>query len=1181
MPGAQSTCDEKSGSKAECGAWMDKQSRRNNNKDSDFKPASAADMLKSESLDEQQSALLRKIILGTLQPGPSDRKEAREIYDLCRAHVLKEGRHSELELLGTVLPGCPDKNHEDLKAQVMPDKAGIPDFAFEKSLRTGQLHRQCQMEVFRDLERRVANNASDAGDCALQLAALIANGYLVCNREMMEEEIERYLTSAVTSGNQLAISGAINILDAMGRKVHHDMRRQVLDGFRNREFRLQAVTEIKSLFFPLSFGPTIAKPRMPGAVRFPFAHKYNIQARLYGVRTWKREFREEFIDFLLSREYHQLLSVIPISLLEPEDIDWPKPDSPRLSSSMVAKFTYDSCVSLENMTSHEQDGFMDEIQENKVVNEPTEVGLTLLQLAACRGDEATASVLLDTLGADVNAYGKTAHWTPLWLACFLGHIDMATFLVGHGADLTCTDSSQGLTILHLLSQFTTKDGVEGIGCEALAAGVDINAKSEYGITPLLAAMLVFDYSSGATIEFLLENGADPLNSTLARSELYDLPVSPLSLCVLNLDTDLLEQMLSAIPQNSGVEGGAHKVALLQEVGFQLMCSQTTFGSMFQTGSKYRRNLKRILQAVVNLKRTNLFWMSPYPTPLAYAFDMDRADIMEMLLVIDPDTPLEVPQLHEPDQRVIVLLEECIMRHNVRAVNALIRHGADMLKPTGMGDTSLSCMAKEMPSMLLDALDYLENLPIAARGGKTVQEILEIPQLDTPGIFDCIVLNGSSDDLVIAEALRAKYGLNHDHVQPLPPNTTTLIGASIVWSFSYGYDRLAQIRYLLSLEPKPKFLLPSGVNLFTMALMSSDESKAVEHMELLRLLFNAYPDMDNLTQGWRHLLPALHRAASGTNLEVLRLMQEHVEFKHPGKSLPYNHVHLRNEIPEGAVLLTMLDCCRFGIVVPGFNTDISHLPNYGEEGILGMSAFDLSKNRDEKKRIYQYLREQGAVHGWELDGYFISGRILWTNSLPVDDFRQFLEKLTRKYSLDPWEHGPEPDAEFPSTWFPFAWREVERYYGLDILHDTKGEFTDLLSLIRASPAMSTPKTQLRICELVWRGNNFCLRAWDLPFASTRLLKELSHYFSTRVRERERWVQLNGATPPYKVTSYRESPSMWHGDATDMAPYTRHGRVWKENEVAKLSDDIFRNWAAEFGKLEEDIPDELRATVMSYF
>lgn len=701
-------------------------------------------------------------------------------------------------------------------------------------LRTALLPRQCRLEVFRDLDRRVTHNTSDAGDSAFQLAALAANGYLNCNRDMWENETERYLISAVAAGSLRARCGAINVLDAMGRQVPQDLRRQILHGFQDHSFQLQAVSESKSIFFRLSFLPEIDEPMIHGAIRFPFAHKYQMPAVLVGFRTWRKEFSEQFDNFLQSRQYRQLLSVISIGLVDSK-IDWPMPGSPRLSSSAVAKYIYNSSVSVNNMDSDDRDSFVGEILEREMVNEPTAVGLTLLQLAASRGDEATASVLITTLCADVDGCGKTDNWSPLWLACFLGYIDMATFLLGHGADITCADS-QGLTVLHLLSQLITKDGVEGIGYQALAAGVDINAKSEYGITPLIAAMLVFDYSSGAAMEFLLENGADPLEATLMESESYPLPVSPLSLCILNLDIDLLEQMLSVIPQRLGDEGEAFMLALVQDAGFRLMRSQTSFGAMFENGSKFRTNLKRILQAVVLLKRTGPFWMNASSTSLEssltpleasrvlleYAFSIDRTDLMEMLLDIEPNASFEIAR-NEAGARQVIMLDESGLRQNFRAVNMLTRHGADLLKRIRVGGTVLSRIAREIPPMVTHALDHLETLPMIARGNKTIKEILEEPQLDASGIFDLIVLHGISEDLRIADTLRRKYDLNHDKIQPFPANTTTLIGALIVWTHAYGFDRVAQIRYLLSLEPKPRFLLPSGENLFSLAvIMLSDK-----------------------------------------------------------------------------------------------------------------------------------------------------------------------------------------------------------------------------------------------------------------------------------------------------------------------------------------------------------------------
>lgn len=140
--------------------------------------------------------------------------------------------------------------------------------------------------------------------------------------------------------------------------------------------------------------------------------------------------------------------------------------------------------------------------------------------------------------------------------------------------------------------------------------------------------------------------------------------------------------------------------------------------------------------------------------------------------------------------------------------------------------------------------------------------------------------------------------------------------------------------------------------------------------MLRLLLNAYPKIEHLTLGWRDQIPALHRAAAGTNLEVLQLMREHIELKYPGKTLPYNHAHLRDIIEEGAALNTALDCCRNGMIAPKFDI-ATEMPSKNEkEGILGMTAFEKQASSNQRGLIYKYLRDQGAVHAWELDGYFI-------------------------------------------------------------------------------------------------------------------------------------------------------------------------------------------------------------------
>jgi hypothetical protein len=101
-----------------------------------------------------------------------------------------------------------------------------------------------------------------------------------------------------------------------------------------------------------------------------------------------------------------------------------------------------------------------------------------------------------------------------------------------------------------------------------------------------------------------------------------------------------------------------------------------------------------------------------------------------------------------------ILEQCVVRHNFRCVRRL--PGADVLGPTRMkddalssvfggdqvrrdqvqrilqGESRLSRMARDMPSILSFVLDHLESLPAEARG-RSVRSILESWQMGTAGV----------------------------------------------------------------------------------------------------------------------------------------------------------------------------------------------------------------------------------------------------------------------------------------------------------------------------------------------------------------------------------------------------------------------------------------------------------------
>ncbi|KAG4410794.1 hypothetical protein IFR04_016070 [Cadophora malorum] len=1043
-------------------------------------------------LKESQLTLFSEIISHTLQFKPSDRADAADIYRLCKHHLLSEVRefHSEkdAEYLKSMLPRCPGKplttafGADELFTVTVPE-----------------------------------------------LAALVLNGYVDDDGNIIEK-VKSHLIKAIACGNDVAMSGAINVLQAMGQELPGDSQLRVLQRFQDLAFRAQGIAETKSLFFPLAFDtPRISK--LPtGAACFPFVHRQAINEKLVGIRSWARECKQDFADYLTSRDYRHALYTVVLRILENHGIISSHPNRGPFFDSVVERYIYNPDVTFDILDPREQDIFVREVIGRDLLEKPVEFGLTLLQLSVCRGDFLIVRTLLEeSLGADTNAYGKTPSWTPLWLACFLGYHDIATMLIQHGADITCQDLLQGITVLHLLSQFSSRDEVEGIGYQALAAGVDVNTgfvvgkEQQDNVTPLLASMLTFDFSGGEAAKFLLDNGASPLYFTTSYSEAYNLPVSPLSLCILNMDKALIESILSTDFLSWPKVSRISSVRVAQAVGAQLMRTKTCFRAMLETGKNYN-NLQSILQEVVGWVESRIFYWKPDWSPIGFAYDIDRVDIMKLLLKIDRGTSLDI----EDAGASMNILEQCVIRHNFRCVKALVRHGADVLGSTRMKDDALSLVF----------------------GGD---------QMDTAGIFDTLIVTGGSEELVIAEALRVKYHLSHDRVQPFPPNCTTLMGALLVWSNAYGYGRLDQVRYLLSLRPKPKFQLPSGVNLFQLALMITDGTDAAEQIELIRLLLNAYPDMENLTRGLRHMLPPLLQAATGTNLEVIRLLEDHVRTMHPGKTLPYNYLHHRAESTDGSpAMMTMLDACSLAIQDRGL-VDINY--GYGprqqgdrkRKGDIKLSLVDQLTRHKDRKEIFTYLREKGAQFWYEIDGYFIGARIELMTSVSTRNLYAFLQKTTMKYSLGPWIHKVAEDDMALLAWFP------------------------------GTSSLAAQYQLFRVLELMWSENSLRLCASDFAFPSADASRQINRYLSTRVEQKKGWGRTYGENPPYTSTNCLEPWIVKQDEdkGVDFVKYIRPGRIWTSDEVEELTYSVFREWDEEFGERDRAMISELQAAVMSYF
>ena len=159
------------------------------------------------------------------------------------------------------------------------------------------------------------------------------------------------------------------------------------------------------------------------------------------------------------------------------------------------------------------------------VNAKDDKGRTPLQRAAREGHKEVAELLI-AAGAALNSKDKEGK-TPLHHAARWGHTNIAALLIAAGADVNAKDNkgrtpldrAVGYTeIVALLREHGGKtgeelkaliDAAEEGNIEAvkqyLAAGMDVNAKDEDGVTPLHEAAL---WGHNEVVELLIANGAE-------------------------------------------------------------------------------------------------------------------------------------------------------------------------------------------------------------------------------------------------------------------------------------------------------------------------------------------------------------------------------------------------------------------------------------------------------------------------------------------------------------------------------------------------------------------------------------------------------------------------------------------------------------------------------------------------
>jgi len=134
----------------------------------------------------------------------------------------------------------------------------------------------------------------------------------------------------------------------------------------------------------------------------------------------------------------------------------------------------------------------------KLLEMKNKAGLTPLNFACINGDLDVFSFLVEA-GADITA-GDNENSKPIHNAAASGCIDVVDFFLDKGVDIDITDDN-GMTCLLFAASRQRWNLLENL----VKKGADINAQSNNGFSPLLLSVIRRSMSS---IKLLLENGAD-------------------------------------------------------------------------------------------------------------------------------------------------------------------------------------------------------------------------------------------------------------------------------------------------------------------------------------------------------------------------------------------------------------------------------------------------------------------------------------------------------------------------------------------------------------------------------------------------------------------------------------------------------------------------------------------------
>ena len=452
--------------------------------------------------------------------------------------------------------------------------------------------------------------------------------------------------------------------------------------------------------------------------------------------------------------------------------------------------------------------FIRAVRKHRCVEKTCLSGLTLLQSAAARGDLSLAEVMVEDLGAKVDGVGATPDFTPLWISCCTGHMEVAWYLISKGADRRCKDNLKHRTILHFLNKFRTKDAIIKILDSAATAEIDLDVKDGDGNTPLLSTFIGWDFSRGVAARCLMGRKSNFLATS-------NLGYSALSLAARSLEVDLVRELCNSLERGLIESTTSQQVPTMTPEkakcnGFAALLAQTEFHNRRIRGSAAVDCLQRTVDDLLDHDSLSFFSTSEYSgraNPLISACYQGHEDLARAVLAAT-----HCPDIDAVDeQNQMTALHWAAERGKTDLVMELLRKGADPLVASIRQYNVFQHSAIHSPRLLSHVLEAMERGKAPCPKNLDVPSILAVSTPIGESIFALLVIEGSQVHLEIAESLRKQYSLPYDDlcitsqgVVGAPVNMT--LTAWLVHSATQmNRFSLEQFEYLFELNPRPRLV----------------------------------------------------------------------------------------------------------------------------------------------------------------------------------------------------------------------------------------------------------------------------------------------------------------------------------------------------------------------------------------